>query len=172
MLTARRLIVSALVLVVFLLTFAAGWITGRLGIGPVVQPASLTDLEREFSERMRNASLVGYFTVTGREDRPLRPDRYDLTGVEKIGEDLWRFNTRMRHENVDLTVPVAVPMRWVGDTPVILMTNSSIPGIGSFTCRVFFYGDRYVGTWQHGDTGGHLFGRIEKQAAGAGVSGR
>ena len=28
--------------------------------------------------------------------------------------------------------------------------------------RVFFYGDRYAGTWQHGKVGGHMWGRIER----------
>jgi hypothetical protein len=29
--------------------------------------------------------------------------------------------------------------------------------------RLFFHGDRYAGTWQHGAIGGHMWGRIEKQ---------
>jgi hypothetical protein len=160
----RRVLALAVVLVLLLISFAGGWITGRLGIGSVVAPASLTDLERRFVERMTNVSLVGTFTVAGRDDRPGRPDRYDILGVEKIGDDLWRFNARMRHEGIDMTMPFAVPMRWVGDTPMIQMTDAAIPGIGAFTVRVFFYGDRYAGTWQHGDVGGLMTGRIEKQS--------
>jgi hypothetical protein len=35
--------------------------------------------------------------------------------------------------------------------------------MGTFTARVFFYGDRYAGTWEHaGRGGGHMFGRIVK----------
>jgi len=62
-------------------------------------------------------------------------------------------------------VPIVVTMPWAGDTPIITMTDVSIPTLGTFTARVFFYGDRYAGTWQHGAVGGHMFGRIE--AAGA-----
>jgi hypothetical protein len=29
---------------------------------------------------------------------------------------------------------------------------------------VFFYGDLYAGTWQHGAVGGHMSGRIEKKS--------
>jgi hypothetical protein len=58
-------------------------------------------------------------------------------------------------------IPIVVPMRFVGDTPVIMMTDTSLPGIGTFTVRVFFYGDRYAGTWQHGAVGGHMAGIIE-----------
>ena len=158
--TLRVALAAALVVV----AFGCGWLAGRMGLATVVDPASLTDLERQFAARLERSTLVGYFTVTGREDRPLRPDRYDLASVAKIGDNLWRFNTRMRHDDVDLTVPIAVPLQWVGDTPMIMMTDTSLPGIGTFTCRVFFYGDRYAGTWQSGTTGGHLFGRIEKQA--------
>ena len=157
-------IVGALVLV-FLL-FAAGWVTGRLGYGSVVEPASLSEAERAFAERMRGVSLVGTFTVAGREDRTPSPDRYDIFNVEKVGDDQWRFNAKMDCCGVNgATLPIVVPMRFVGDTPMIMMTDTSIPGIGTFTVRVFFYGDRYNGTWQHGKVGGHMSGRIEKMPA-------
>jgi hypothetical protein len=120
-------------------------------------------LEREFTERMRGVSLVGTFTMAGREDRTPSAESYDIYSVEKIGDDLWRFNASMTCCGLDGTVvPIAVPMRWIGDTPMIMMTDTSLPGIGTFTVRVFFYGDRYSGTWQHGRTGGHMSGRIEK----------
>ncbi len=164
--TVRRVLGSVLVVVLLLATFAGGWLVGRLGIGSVVDPASLTDLERQFTERMRNVTMVGSFTVAGREDRTPRPDRYDIASVEKVGDDLWRFNASMDCCGVNgATLPIVVPMRWSGDTPVIMMTDTSLPGIGTFTVRIFFYGDRYAGTWQHGDVGGHMSGRIEKRSA-------
>jgi hypothetical protein len=128
-------------------------------MGSVVEPASLTDLERAFTDRMSGASLVGQFTVAGR-DAPATPDRYEIESVQKVGDDQWRFNARIRPGGAVL--PIVVPMRWIGDTPVIMMTDYAIPAVGTFTSRVFFYGDRYVGTWQHGSVGGHMFGRIEK----------
>ena len=143
--------------------FAGGWIVGRTGIGSAVDPASLTERERQFSDRLSGASLVGQFTVDGRSGRPASPDRYDLSSVEKVGDNLWRFGVRMRHSDVDVTLPITVPMAWVGDTPVIMLTDYSIPTLGTFTARVFFYDGRYAGTWQHGQQiGGQLFGRIEK----------
>ena len=160
----RRVLGIGLVVVLLLAIFAGGWLVGRLGIGSVVNPASLTDLERQFAERMRDVTMVGTFTVDGRENRVPRPDRYDISSVEKIGDNLWRFNARMDCCGVNgAVIPIAVPMQWDGDTPMIMMTDSSLPGLGSFTVRVFFYGDRYAGTWQHGAVGGHMSGRIEKQ---------
>lgn len=159
---ARRVLGIALVAAILLIAFGSGWLVGRLGIGAVVDPASLTDLERQFTERMRGVALVGSFSVAGQEDRAARPDRYHISSVEKVGDDLWRFNAQCC--GVNGVIPVVVPMRWNGDTPMIMMTDTSLPGIGTFTARVFFYGDRYAGTWQHGAVGGHMAGRIEKQA--------
>ena len=148
--------------VLLLMMFAAGWITAKTGMGSVVDPASLSDLERRFTERMRGVALVGRFTDAGREDQPGRPDRYDISSVEKVGTDQWRFNARMRYGSADVTLPVVVTMRWIGDTPMITLTDYSIPSLGMFTARVFFYGDQYAGTWKNERVGGHMFGRIEK----------
>jgi hypothetical protein len=165
MTTVRRVLGIALIAVVALLLVAGGWLAGRLGIGSVVDPASLTEAERQFSERMKDATMVGTFTVDGREGRDRVPDRYEIVSVEKIASDVWRFNAKMNCCGLagSLAIPIAVPMRFVGDTPVIMMTDTSLPGIGTFTVRVFFYGDRYAGTWQHGRVGGHMSGRIEKR---------
>jgi len=159
----RRILATTAVVVVLLAIFAGGWLVGRLGIGAAVNPASLTDLERQFAERMRDVSLVGSFTIDGREGRTPREDRYDIKSVAKVGDDLWRFDAGMKCCGIDGSIPIVVPMRWNGDTPMIMMTETSLPRLGTFTVRVFFYGDRYNGTWQHGAVGGHMFGRIEKR---------
>ncbi len=157
----RRMTFTLLVVAALLAVFVGGWLAGRMGIGSVVEPASLNDAERQFTERMRDVNLVGSFTVAGKEDRTAQPDRYGIKSVEKVGNDLWRFNAEMHCCGVNGAVPVVVPMRWVGDTPMIMMTDTSLPGIGTFTVRLFFHGDRYSGTWQHGETGGLMSGRIE-----------
>ena len=159
----RRVLTFTLAAVLLLAIFGGGWLVGRLGIGSARDPASLSDAQRQFRERMRDVSLVGSFTVTGRESRPPRSDGYGISGVEKVGENLWRFDAKMNCCGVSGSIPVVVPMRWIGDTPMIMMTDTSLPGLGTFTVRLFFYGDRYAGTWQHGKVGGHMSGRIEKQ---------
>jgi hypothetical protein len=159
----RRVLTIGMTVLLLLAIFAGGWVVGRLGIGSAVNPASLTDAERQFAERMRDVALIGSFTVAGREDRPPRSDRYEISNVEKVGNDLWRFNAKMQCCGVNGAIPVVVPMRWNGDTPMIMMTDTSLPGLGTFTVRLFFYGDRYAGTWQHGAVGGHMSGRIVPQ---------
>jgi hypothetical protein len=159
----RRILTIAAGFVLALVLFGGGWLAGRLGIGTVVDPASLTDAERQFTERMRNVKLVGSYTGEGGQPRAPRSDGYEISSVEKVGDDLWRFNAKMDCCGVSGAIPVVVPMRWIGDTPMIMMTDTSLPGLGTFTVRLFFYGDRYSGTWQHGDRGGQMSGRIEKQ---------
>ena len=156
-----------LLLVLVAVTFGAGWLVAKTGMGAAVPVAELPELERQFAERMRDVALVGRFTVTGREDRQASPDRYDIISVDKVGDDQWRWNARMRYGTVDATIPIVVTMKWVGDTPIITITDLAIPGIGTYTTRVFFYGDRYAGTWQGGRAGGHMFGTIQKGAEAA-----
>ena len=147
--------------------FAIGWLVAKTGIGSAMDLESMPELERQFAQRMRAVSLVGRFTIAGREDEPARPDRYDIASVEKVGDDRWRFNVRIRYGERDVTLPVAVTMRWTDDTPMVMLTDTTIPTLGTFTARVFFYEDRYAGTWQHGETGGHMFGNIAPTAAAA-----
>ena len=162
MATGRRRGRALIALLALFVVFALGWSAGTLGVGRRVPRASLTDLERQFTDRMNGATLVGRFTVAGREDRPASPDRYEIASVEKVGGSDWRFNAHLRYATIDVTLPIVVTMLWAGDTPIITMTDVTIPALGTFTARVFFYGDRYAGTWQHGGVGGHMFGRIQK----------
>ncbi len=144
--------------------FGAGWIVASSGVGRSVDPASLSDLERDFAERMNNVVLVGTFTVDGRENPDGNPERYEIERVTKIDDTRWRFDTRMTYANVDVTLPVAVPIVWAGDTPMVSITDFTIPTLdGSFTARVMFYADRYAGSWQHDEYGGLMYGTISPQ---------
>lgn len=159
----RRTLKVLLLVALALILTGGGWLAGRLGMGSAIDPASLPEAERRFAERMRNVKLVGSFTVDGREPRPPRNDGYEIDSVDKVGDGSWRFNARFGRFTT--TIPIVVPLRFVGDTPVIMMTDTTLPGIGTFTVRLFFHGDRYSGTWQHGEVGGQMFGRIEPAPA-------
>ena len=141
----------AVVALLALVLFGAGWLVGRLGIGAAVNPDSLSMMERGFVKRMRDVSLVGSFTVFGQADLAPSPDRYDISSVEKVGTDLWRFNASMHCCGINGAVPVVVPMRWNGDTPMIMMTETTLPGLGTFTVRLFFYSRsicRHLAAWR------------------------
>lgn len=120
-------------------------------------------LHKRFSETMTGAKLTGKFTIDGKDVAP-KEESYTIEKVTWLDiDDLWRFDVHMKYGNVDKTFALAVPVKWAGDTAVISLTKTTIPGMGSFSARVVIDGDRYAGTWDHhGAGGGHMFGRIEK----------
>ena len=125
-------------------------------------------LEKEFAAKLTGAVLVGHFTVEG-EDKPPAEERYEINKVSKLTGDMWLFTARVKFGDKDVTVPMPLPVKWAGDTPVISVTKTTIPGLGTYTARVLFYGDHYAGTWSGGDHGGHLWGRIERKDAAGGA---
>jgi hypothetical protein len=120
----------------------------------------LNDLEKQFEKTMSGATMVGRFSTDGKEDQLPKEDRYTIVKVTKMGNDLWLFSARMGNSKVP--IPIPVPVKWAGDTPVISVTKLSIPGGGTYTARVVIYGNRYAGTWDAGDHGGQMWGRIER----------
>ena len=71
----------------------------------------------------------------------------------------------MKKNGQSVKLPIPLPVKWVGDKPVIHMDNLSIPTMGTFSAYVLFDDDKYAGTWAHGKTKGHLYGTIAKQKA-------
>lgn len=125
-------------------------------------PAGPTaEAEKAFSDTLTNATLRGHFTVDG-NDSPPREEQYGITSVRKTVGDIWIFNAQLRHGGKDVKLPLPLPVKWAGDTPVITLTDFTLPGLGTYTARVVIYKDRYAGTWSAGDHGGELFGRIER----------
>ena len=147
--------------VVLLATFALGWFLAATGTGQAANPASLSALEHRFTERMQNIVLEGHFTLEGRAQSDGNPERYEIASVTKLNGGQWRFNVRLVYGSVDTTLPVVVPIVWAGDTPMVSITDFTIPGLGeNFGARVIFYDDRYAGTWNHGIRGGTMYGTL------------
>ena len=158
----RGVLKGVAVVVLTVLAFGLGWLAAWSGVGRAVDPASLTDLEQAFTDRMQNVALVGHFTFEGPDPRDGNPERYEIARVTKVGDHEWRFDVRITYLSVDVTLPVTVPIVWAGDTPMVSITDVSIPGLGDqFTARVFFYKNRYAGSWDHGSYGGLMYGTIE-----------
>ena len=131
---------------------------------PAEQPkVEMNELEKKFEQTMSGATLVGRFTVTGQgdADKPPAEERYVISKVTKMGGDRWMFVARIGEAK--LPVPLPLPVKWAGDTPVISVTKAKVPGMGTYTARVLVYDDHYAGTWDAGDHGGHLWGRIERE---------
>lgn len=117
--------------------------------------------EADFSKLLTGATLVGSFTTDS--DQPidpsklLRPDRYELATVNKVKDDIWLFV----YVHKGVPIPLTMKVLWAGKTPVLTLDEFTIAGMGTFSARLMFHGDRYAGTWQHGKVGGLMFGKIE-----------
>ena len=70
----------------------------------------------------------------------------------------------MKYGQRDLTIPMRLTVKWAGDTPMVYLDELNIPGLGTYSARVIFKADRYAGTWDAQNAGGHLYGRIERTA--------
>ena len=121
-------------------------------------PGNTAALEEHFRQSLSGATLVGHFTVGDRKD--LREEKYAITKVSKIPGGLWLFQVRIQYGKRDVTLPLPLNVQWAGDTPVITLTDLSIPNLGTYTARVLIYRDQYAGTWSGGDVGGQMFGRV------------
>jgi hypothetical protein len=122
------------------------------------------ELEAAFEKMLTGATLEGSFTSTGRGRDPnkLRSEKYTIAEVKKLAPGVWMISARIQYGEHDVTLPIAVPIRWAGDTPVIVVDNQALPGFGTVSARVMFFADHYAGYWKHGESGGHLFGIISR----------
>lgn len=141
--------------------------------GAADTPADQLAREQAFEESMRGTVLDGHFTLVrldgdssgaegGGESARLRSERYEIEKVVKRSASIWTFHARIQFGNTDVTLPVPVKLTWADDTPVVSVTDLGLPGLGSYTARVLFYGDSYAGTWSGGTHGGSMFGRLER----------
>ncbi|MFT5525939.1 MAG: hypothetical protein ACI9G1_000015 [Pirellulaceae bacterium] len=123
----------------------------------------MQELYKQLETQLTNTKFVGRFTVLGKEDGNLPKEEYTILSAKKTDKgDWWLLSTRIKYGKNDLTVPLALRIQWAGETPVITLTDFTIPGLGTFSSRVVIYNKKYAGTWTHGKAGGHLFGTLER----------
>ena len=121
--------------------------------------------EKAFASKLTGAVLAGSFSLDGKDAGAHKPDRYQIVSAKKVSGDDWVVTAKMKIGEKELDIPIAIKVYWADDAPVMSLTDLTIPGMGTFTARVMFHGDRYAGTWQHGEAGGHMWGVVEKSAA-------
>ena len=116
----------------------------------------------KFKRLLTGAKLRGQFTVDGKPLDKLTEETYEISKVEKMPQgDIWVITARIKYGKHDLTFPVPLEVKWAGNTPVMTLDDMTIPGFGTFGARVVFHKDKYAGTWQHDNVGGHMFGVVE-----------
>jgi hypothetical protein len=131
-----------------------------LAAGCARKPAvDAADREKRFEAMMSGVTLVGHSTRLNQEGL-FGEEKYLIDRVSKLAGETWLIHARLQYGSRDLPVPVPVTIKWAGDTPVITLTDLTIPGLGTFTARVLLYGDQYAGTWSAKDHGGQMFGTI------------
>lgn len=130
---------------------------------PIEKPAE-QQAERfaALEQTLTGCALVGNFMVTGEKEAKLKPERYELKTVKHVSGENWLFSARIKYGEHDVTLPLTLPVRWAGDTPVISLDKMMIPGFGEFTARVMIYAEHYAGFWSGAGHGGHMFGMIER----------
>jgi hypothetical protein len=132
-----------------------------------VKPAPKeAELEAAFSKMLSGATLEGSYTNTGKGSDPakLSGEKYTLGEVKKLQGDYWLIPARIQYGDKDVTIPLTLPVRWAGDTPMIVVDELGLPGFGTVSARVMFFADHYAGYWKHGKSGGHLFGTVSHAA--------
>lgn len=119
---------------------------------------------QRIAEYLTGATFTGQFTIDGMPEQ--KPESYTITSCKPLDEaDLYRFKVKIRYGDVDGEFPMDLKILWSGNTPVITLDSIWIPGLGTFSARVLIHQNRYAGTWQHDQKGGHLFGTIQTEAA-------
>jgi len=145
------------------------WVLAVLGVAVLVfafarqrTSATVEELDAQFEQMMTGTTLVGRSTTVGR-DTLSSEERYIIEGVTRVAGDTWLVRSRFQYASRDIPIVIPVQIKWAGDTPVLGLTDLTIPGMGTFSARVVFYRDQYAGTWGASDHGGQLFGRLERK---------
>lgn len=142
----------------------------------------LTPREEGFKAALEHSVLAGSWQMTklgnavaeGGAARPVglseaREDKYTIDAVSKSVGDNWVISARVQYADKDVTIPVPVQVKWAGDTAVITLDKSPLPGLGTYSARVLIDNGFYAGTWCGANYGGVMSGRIIKQSeAGTG----
>jgi hypothetical protein len=130
----RRIAAAVVLCFVATVTFAAE--------PPQLDP-TIADAARvaELEKTLSHAALVGHFTVTGDQGQSgdtskLTTERYELGEVKHLGSNQWLLPATIKYGDHNVTVPLTLPIRWAGDTPMICVDELPIPGLGTFTARV------------------------------------
>src|SRR5579872_6148480 len=92
-------------------------------------------LDKKFTERLSGVVFAGNYSVTvNGKETPAEMEKYTISKVSKVKDksDLWVFSTRIQYGKTDVVVPLTLQVKWAGDTPIITLTNMSIPGLGTF----------------------------------------
>ena len=87
--------------------------------------SSTNSLRGSAASKSTLQTLIGRFTVTGREEREPKPEEYTITSALKLPDgDLWLLTARVKYGDKDMTVPIPLEIKWAGDNAVALQAET------------------------------------------------
>jgi len=141
-------------------TFAQIKDAEQTDIGSAPDQKALDNLQKFLTGSKWN----GTFTMRDTGDK-LHTEEYEIITAEREPSgDEWMLVAKIKYMKKDVKVPVGLLIKWVDRTPMIVLDQVTIPGMGTFDSRVIIRKGMYAGTWAHGKVGGHLFGKITTAA--------
>ena len=130
-------------------------------LAPVQETPDLEELVERFEARMSGVRLVGSFTDDATPDKAVQEESYTIREMVQVDGNRWKVTAEIAFKEFKFPISMPLDVEWAGDTPVLVVDDRKVPGMGSYSARVVIHGDRYAGLWQGEGHGGHLFGRLE-----------
>lgn len=121
-------------------------------------------LDADFTKLLTDCKLVGFFTDSNASPDKLLGDSYSIKSVTRAEGNLWTFAASIEYGGRSIPIAMKMPVEWAGDTPVLSVTRLKFPLLGTYSARVLFYDDQYVGVWSGDKHGGQMFGRVVPDA--------
>ena len=115
-------------------------VAASIVVPPATAQTDAAEREQKLHAMLEGARLVGQFSVVGTGNTPPpQPEQYAVSRLERDAEGRWVFNVSMSYATQQHTMPVPVTIEWAGDTPMITLTEQTIPGLGTFSARVLLH---------------------------------
>ncbi len=121
-------------------------------------------VESAFVAMLKNATLKGTWApVRDGNVGEDRSDAYHIVRAEKKEGDQWHLVTRVQHKGQTLEHPIPVVVKFAGDSAVVILNDARTGDGGTWSARVLFHNDVYVGSWwSPGGKAGTVSGTISR----------
>ncbi len=132
-----------------------------------VDGSVMSPKEQAFAKLLTGAVLEGTWRMTHfdkpQEEMKLgehQTDRYEIVSAVKTSGEHWVITARIVYADRDVNLPVPVRVVWADDTPMITLTELTMPILGKYSARVIFHHGFYSGVWYGAGYGGVLSGQV------------
>ncbi|GJM23852.1 MAG: hypothetical protein DHS20C16_02670 [Phycisphaerae bacterium] len=127
--------------------------------------------EQAFAKLLTGAAMEGTWRMTHfdkpNEEMKLgepKADLYEIVSAVKSGGESWVITARIVYADRDVKLPVPVRVVWADDTPMITLTELTMPILGTYSARVIFHHGFYSGIWYGAGYGGVMSGQVTKSS--------